>query len=812
MTGAAERIAVDLNPLLPRGENGGAATASLNLVGELAGRDRDVLLLVTEANASSVEHLIGPHVERYVVRRDAIAPRADRRAQPWPRPWSLGRALGADVLFCPFGDPFWAEDGVPTVCTINDLQHLDHPEFFTAAELEHRAHYVRRLVAVADRVLVPSEFTKASVERQLRVAAPIDLVPYPAQRSWVGAAPRPAGAAPHRPPYLLYPANAWPHKNHERLLEAMVEHRRTSAAAGRTPISLVLTGSLLGSTSVEDRVIELGLIDLVHVLGHVPDLELHELYRSARGLIFPSLYEGFGLPVLEAMSFGIPVACSDTTSLPEVAAGAARMFDPTDVHDIAAAIGDLAHDASLAAELVERSHQQAATFAVDACVDALLRSLDAAAAGSSSAPRPAAPRPTVAVVMPSFQQASYIERSIESVRRQGDAVTELFVCDGGSDDGTVEILERLRDVLGFVSEPDGGQAAAVNKAVGKTASEVVAWLNSDDIYYKGALAAVAAVFGHHPELQWAYFACDHIGPGDEVIEPYYNRPWDPVAFCDLCFICQPGCFFRADLLERVGGLDESLHLCMDYDLWFRMADVQPPTYVPIVAAGSRLHPETKTLARRQHVFFEVIAMLARRHGKPAQTWLLGQIGDHVDRRVWTDGDVADSRRRHRLALLLAARSFVRHHVVPDPTTREVLRIWVRESVRRPASVDSAAREPQPSFPVLARLGNRLSPRTRRIMGRPYHSATRWVRRRTAHELEPRLQQIEAAFAEARQLLDALRADVAAMHEHGRAALELERIAFRHHQLEEALVERLTDELVAIHEELDRLRGGGDRDG
>ena len=710
MTTTARRIAVDLTLLLPDGENGGAATATLNVLGEVAARGRQLLLLVLDANANVVDHLVGDGVERYIVRKDAITPRRSRPVDHWPHPWSLTRALGADVLYCPLGDPFWAEDGVPTMCVVNDLQHLDHPEFFSADELVHRADYLGRLVAVADEIVVPSTFTKQSVEKHLSPTAPISVVPYPALRTWL---PDDADAdadaddpCPGTAPYLLYPANAWPHKNHDRLLQALAIHRQRCKESGRTPVRLACTGSLLGHRSrLEQQVVELGLASLVDLHGHVSDADLQRLYRRSQGLVFPSLYEGFGLPVLEAMAFGKPVACSESGALPEVAGDAVLYFDPLSPPAIADAIDALAHDEALARELVERGGRQASTFTTDRCVDATLRLLDGMASAATGARRTA--RPSIAVVMPSLEQARFIERSIDSVVAQGDVVDEFIVSDGGSTDGTVDILERRSDVLSYVSAPDGGQAAAVNTAIGKTSSDVIAWLNSDDVYYRGSLDAVATVFEHHPELEWVYFASNYIGPDDEYLEPYYNRPWDPTVFRERCFICQPGCFFRSTLIRDVGMLDETLRYCMDYELWFRMSKVCRPVYVPVVTSGSRLHPETKSLGQRTAVLEEIIDTLARIDGKASDWWLLVQIGDLVDQKGWDLNVPAEARRRHRYALAVATRTFLRHRTIPDPATRSILRTWGRESLRRP-SVEPP--RPAAPTPLSSRLGALLPPR------------------------------------------------------------------------------------------------------
>jgi glycosyltransferase involved in cell wall biosynthesis len=157
---------------------------------------------------------------------------------------------------------------------------------------------------------------------------------------------------------LLYPARAWPHKNHARLFEAFALLRRE-----RPELRLVLT-------NYDDPT-----PDGVESLGRVSQDELAELYRGAAALVFPSLYEGFGQPPLEAMACGCPVACSNVASLPEVVDAAARLFDPTSAEEIAAAVEDVLRERE---PWIQAGLARAASFTWDACArahDAVYREL-----------------------------------------------------------------------------------------------------------------------------------------------------------------------------------------------------------------------------------------------------------------------------------------------------------------------------------------------------------------------------------------------------------------------------------------------------
>ncbi len=209
---------------------------------------------------------------------------------------------------------------VPTATTIHDLQHEAFPQFFSRPQLWYRRRTYGRAVKASRIVIAVSEYVRDCL---------VDRLDYPREQVRViyhGIDERFAPDGREREPFLLYPANWWPHKNHELLLEAFVRVRRK-----RPELGLVLTGS--GHPA--------GLPDGVTSLGRVPVDRLVDLYRSASALVFPSLYEGFGWPPLEAMACGCPAAVSRVASLPEVCGEAAVYLDPTSVEDIARGIEEV---------------------------------------------------------------------------------------------------------------------------------------------------------------------------------------------------------------------------------------------------------------------------------------------------------------------------------------------------------------------------------------------------------------------------------------------------------------------------------------
>jgi glycosyltransferase involved in cell wall biosynthesis len=256
---------------------------------------------------------------------------------------------------------------------------------------------------------------------------------------------------------------------------------------------------------------------------------------------------------------------------------------------------------------------------------------------SSGAPSPIV-APLVSVVTPSFQQGPFIERTLESVRlqNQGDLEgrIEHIVMDGGSTDGTVQILERWRDRITFRSGPDRGQTAAINAGLAMASGEILAYLNSDDIYYPGAVAAAMEVFAADPSIDVVYGNGDHIDAEDRVLGAYPTEEWALERLKRTCFLCQPAVFVRRRVLDRFGPLDASLHYCMDYEYWLRLGlGGARFAHLPVTLAGSRLHGATKTGRRQVEVHTEINGMLTKQLGAVPDTWfwsyahaLLGRRG------------------------------------------------------------------------------------------------------------------------------------------------------------------------------------------
>ena len=387
--GPLRRVAVDVTPLLPGGENGGAKLMTIELIKHL-GRlapNCEFLLLTSARSHDELAYLDSKNVRRLCVsprgRGLSVSPAslfsaaasALRRVAPARLAqfverlaWSLRaqaqggllHRLGVDLLFCPFTAPFFYEPGIPVVSVVYDLQYRDYPHFFSETERAERDRAFRQACLLASRLVCISEFVRQKVLREgsldaNRVETIHITLPNRLRRPPDGAlALKKHGLEPES--YLLYPANFWPHKNHELLLTAFGMYRSRHP---ESRLKLVLTGAP-GPRMVflEDASRRMGLAEHVIFAGYVPDEEFAALLYGCRGLIFPSLYEGFGMPLLEAMAAGKPVLASNATSLPEVAGRAAAFFDPRKPREIVACLERLETDPQWSAELVRLGTQR----------------------------------------------------------------------------------------------------------------------------------------------------------------------------------------------------------------------------------------------------------------------------------------------------------------------------------------------------------------------------------------------------------------------------------------------------------------------
>jgi glycosyltransferase involved in cell wall biosynthesis len=217
--------------------------------------------------------------------------------------------------------------------------------------------------------------------------------------------------------------------------------------------------------------------------------------------------------------------------------------------------------------------------------------------------------PTISIVTPCLNAAGTIEEAVESVRTQGYPHLEHIVVDGGSSDGTLEVLKRLR--VRYVSEPDDGRVEAANKGVALTSGEAVGWLNADDRYEPGALLAVGRAFARDPGAVWVTGYCRIIdGDGHEIRKPitaYKNlllRRWSYPLYLTQNFVSDPATFVRRDTLEEAGPLDARYRISHDYDLWLRVGRRHRPVVLRRELSSFRMVEGTLSMAGFERQFRE----------------------------------------------------------------------------------------------------------------------------------------------------------------------------------------------------------------
>jgi len=218
--------------------------------------------------------------------------------------------------------------------------------------------------------------------------------------------------------------------------------------------------------------------------------------------------------------------------------------------------------------------------------------------------------PLVSIITPSYNQAPFLEQTIQSVLAQDYPNLEYFVIDGGSTDGSVEIIRRYADRLDWwVSEPDEGQAEAINKGFRRAQGEIVAWLNSDDIYLPGTIHKAVAALNANPEVGLVYADLQSMDAGGQVFNTITYQQYDLADLLSFSIIGQPTVFLRRALLEQTGMLDTNYHYLLDHHLWIRIARLAKPKYVPEPWAAARHHPQAKNAAQAAHFGEEIFRIL-----------------------------------------------------------------------------------------------------------------------------------------------------------------------------------------------------------
>jgi len=534
----------------------------------------------------------------------------------WERLESLLGTTKIDVLFRGF--PVDDELSFPLhkqVTLVPDLQHELYPEFFSAEVLAARRKDFPRLIRGSGAVGTISEYTRSVITTHYHNQFDDIFLMPPASQFNIGSTrenvrPGFSERIKSLQPYFFFPANMWPHKNHALLLRAFKQFRTSRSAHGK--FSLILSGHSQGWEALSAQQ---DAAAVTH-LGFVSRDELSLVYRNAEALVFMSLCEGFGMPVLEAFGFECPVLCSNTTSLPEIAGDAALLVEPNDADAVVRAMTAIVSDEMLRASLVEKGKGRFKQYSWErpamALHKALARVHERKAQTAITLGRVVGP--LASIVTPSRNQGRFIARTIDSVLAQTYPNIEYRVVDGGSTDATLDVLRSYGTKIEWHSEPDRGQAYAINKGFVRSGGEILTYLNSGDVLLPDAVETVVDLFSHNPDISMYYGDANYIDAEDRITGRYATGEYSFERLMDDCCVCQPAAFWTAKIAQKVGPFDETLNYIIHYDYWLRIDRAGGLIrHVPIVFANSRLHPASQTLSERRKTYDEIFAV-CKRHG------------------------------------------------------------------------------------------------------------------------------------------------------------------------------------------------------
>jgi glycosyltransferase involved in cell wall biosynthesis len=240
--------------------------------------------------------------------------------------------------------------------------------------------------------------------------------------------------------------------------------------------------------------------------------------------------------------------------------------------------------------------------------------------------------PLVTVVTPCLNAARFLEQTILSVLEQDYAHIEYIVMDGGSTDGTIDILRKYEHKLHWECAKDRGTADAVNRGFALGKGEILAFLNADDLYQPGAISNAVRSLLENPGAAGVYGEAWWIDERGARIAPYPVHDFDRALLERECFICQPASFFRRQAFESTGGLDPSLQLTFDYDFWLRFTRTFSMARIEATLAESRMHNSNKTLGQRDQVFRETFKVLKRDCGYVPFRWIYSYLCYRSDAR------------------------------------------------------------------------------------------------------------------------------------------------------------------------------------
>lgn len=362
------RVLIDATHFWPGGQSGGIKPALREIIrwlGQLGGNHISFVFITSPVMEAEVTSWLRP-CDKYISQVSASPDIAAREK--------------CDVVYCPFGITDWTCPGIPTITLIVDLLHLDFPETLEPIDIQYRQECLRLALERTDVFQVISNYTSDRLQFHGKVDPGKIIRTYLPIQSRLPSTPR-AHGQDLLSPYFFYPANAWTHKNHQTLLVAYAayyQHAKESAWR------LVLTGHPdHRMAQVQATASALEITAQVDFLGYVDDARLSQLWHGAGALVFPSLHEGFGIPLLEAMAHGIPILASNDTAIPEITGQAALLVDCRAPQSLAEGMLKMTSDANMRQLLVQNGYLRLKDFSPEREFGQLLSAFTETAGHSS---------------------------------------------------------------------------------------------------------------------------------------------------------------------------------------------------------------------------------------------------------------------------------------------------------------------------------------------------------------------------------------------------------------------------------------------
>jgi len=510
---------------------------------------------------------------------------------------------GLDVWFCPllFLEPIDCQ--IPNITTIFDIQQYFYPEYFEKDVLEMRIDFTKQTVEKTNTILTVSEFSKKTILDMHKIdGKKIVITNLDSDESFYQPLEKKkASKIKMRLPknYILFPANMWPHKNHISLLKAFKIVKEKYCL----DIKLVFTGAKEKETeSIKKFINNNNLMDDVFYLGYIDQDDMRYVFSFAKMLVFPSLYEGFPLPIVEAMRSDIPIVCSNTTCLPEMTGNAAVLINPNKPKEISRVIYNVYKDSRLRNMLIENGRKKRTEYSWDKCAYKTYEEIKKLYVKKNEVPAILNEQPLVSIIIPVNNIKSNIIGTVDSVLKQTYKNYEVIVI--GKIFKYCNNNEKVRYIF---DDSNCSKASLLNKAILNASGEIIGVFEHDDYLDKNALIKVCSCFKNH-DIDLVY-----TNASEEKLD---ITVFDFNEFISGCYINRPTYFFTNKCFKKYGQFNERYLIYESYDFWLRVGKKGKLLYIP-----EKLTKLKGINPCNENDIEEILHILRRNHIKNPINWV-----------------------------------------------------------------------------------------------------------------------------------------------------------------------------------------------